>query len=55
MYRTIYNDRINEISTWILEKIINTIKNNENEKIHIDKPIHNWIFSPKNIDIDTYE
>ena len=28
MYRTIYNHRINEISTWILEKIICTIKHN---------------------------
>ena len=54
MYRTIYNHRINEISTWILEKIINTIKNNESKKIYIDKPLHNWIFSPKNIDIDDF-
>ena len=28
MYRTIYNHKINEISTWILEKIIFTLKNN---------------------------
>ena len=28
MYRTIYNHRINEISKWILEKIIHTIKHN---------------------------
>ena len=33
MYRTIYNHRINEISTWILEKIICTIKINFDKKI----------------------
>jgi len=32
MYRTIYNHRINEISTWILEKIIFTIKHNFEKK-----------------------
>ena len=36
MYRTIYNHRINEISTWILEKIIFTIKDNFEKKIWID-------------------
>ena len=35
MYRTIYNHRINEISTWILEKILYTIKNNSGKKISI--------------------
>ena len=45
MYRTIYNHRINEISNWILEKIIFTIKNNFNKDIWIDDCLSNWIFS----------
>jgi len=54
MYRTIYNHRINEISTWILEKIIFTIKDNFEKKIWIDKSLHKWIFSPKNLDFDDF-
>ncbi len=54
MYRTIYNHKINEISTWILEKIIFTIKHNFEKKIWIDKTLHKWIFSPKNLDFDDF-
>ena len=54
MYRTIYNHRINEISTWILEKIIFTIKHNFEKKIWIDKSLYKWIFSPKNLDFDDF-
>ena len=54
MYRTIYNHRINEISTWILEKIIFIIKNNNLNKIWIDKSLQKLIFSPQNIDIDDF-
>ncbi len=54
MYRTIYNHRINEISTWILEKIIFTIKHNYEKKIKLDRSLYKWIFSPKNLDIDDF-
>jgi len=54
MYRTIYNHRINEISTWILEKIISTIKCNFEKKIWIDRSLYKWIFTPKNLDFDDF-
>ncbi len=54
MYRTIYNHRINEISTWILEKIIFTIKNNFEKKIWLDNSLQKWIFFPKNVDFDDF-
>ena len=54
MYRTIYNHRINEISSWILEKIISTVKNNFDKKIWIDRSFHKWIFSPENIDFEDF-
>ncbi len=54
MYRTIYNHRINEISTWILEKIIHTIKDNINKKVWIDKSLYKLIFAPENIDFDDF-
>ena len=54
MYRTIYNHRINEISTWILEKIILTIKNSFNNKVWIDKSLYKLIFAPENINFDDF-
>ena len=54
MYRTIYNHRINEISTWILEKIIHTLKDNINKKVWIDKSLYKLIFAPENIDFDDF-
>ena len=54
MYRTIYNHKINEVSTWILEKIILTVKNNFEKKIWIERSLKSWIFSPKNLDFDDF-
>ena len=54
MYRTIYNHKINEISTWILEKIIYAIKNNREKQIWLDKSLHNCIFSPEKVDFDDF-
>ena len=54
MYRTIYNHRINEISTWILEKIIYTIKNNYAKDIWFDESLHKWIFSYEKVDFDDF-
>ena len=54
MYRTIYNHRINEITTWILEKIISVIKNYPSKKIWIDKCLRQWIFFPENLDIEDF-
>ena len=54
MYRSIYNHRINEISSWILEKIIFTIKENYEKKIFLDKSLYNLIFSPNNLTVDDF-
>ena len=54
MYRTIYNHRINEISTWILEKIIHTLKDNINKKVWIDKSLYKLIFAPENLGFDDF-
>ena len=54
MYRTIYNHRINEISTWILEKIIYTIKQNHEKNIWLDESLHKWIFNPAKVDFDDF-
>tara|TARA_A100001388_G_C28584010_1_gene410267 strand:- start:151 stop:729 length:579 start_codon:yes stop_codon:yes gene_type:complete len=54
MYRTIYNHKINEISTWILEKIIYFVKHNFEKKIWLDKSLYKWIFSPTKVDFDDF-
>ena len=55
MYRTIYNHRINEISTWILEKIIYLIKNKSSKRnIWIDQSIYKWIFTPRDLEIKDF-
>ena len=54
MYRTIYNHKINEITTWILEKIIFNIKANFEKKIWLDKYLYKWIFSPEKLDFDDF-
>ena len=54
MYRTIYNHKINEISTWILQKIIHIIKHNNEKSIWIDKSLGTLIFSPENLEIDQF-
>ena len=54
IYRTIYNHRINEISTWILEKIIYTIKNHMGEGIWLDRSLYKLIFSPEKVDFDDF-
>ena len=54
MYRTIYNHRINEICSWILEKTICQVQNKFNNSIWIDDVMKNWIFNPTNLDFDNF-
>ncbi len=54
MYRTIYNHRINEISTWILGKIIDTIKHNYEKNIWLDESLYKWIFASAKVDFDDF-
>ena len=55
MYRTIYNHRINEISTWILEKIIQIIKKYSAKKdLWMDESMRRWIFSPNQLEIKDF-
>tara|TARA_Y100000589_G_C27188267_1_gene643603 strand:+ start:1351 stop:2604 length:1254 start_codon:yes stop_codon:yes gene_type:complete len=54
MYRTIYNHRINEICTWILEKIFSKIKNDFKKNIWIDNYLYKWIFSPNELSFEEF-
>ncbi len=54
MYRSIYNHRINEICSWILEKIIFHIQNNFNNSMYLDNCMKNWIFNPNELDFENF-
>jgi len=54
MYRSVYNHRINEITTYILEKIIDTVRKNYDKKIWIDNSLHKWVHSPEKIEIEDF-
>ena len=54
MYRSIYNHRINEITTWILERIVYTLKNYSDKKICLDQSLYKWIFTPKDREISDF-
>ena len=54
MYRTIYNHRINEICTWILEKIFQKIRSEFKNKIWIDECLKKWIFASQSLDIKNF-
>ena len=53
MYRTIYNHRINEICSWILENIFSKIRK-ESSDIWMDKCLRNWIFDQKTLDFKDF-
>tara|TARA_Y100001933_G_scaffold253222_1_gene293219 strand:- start:1049 stop:2305 length:1257 start_codon:yes stop_codon:yes gene_type:complete len=54
MYRSIYNHKINEICTWILENIFNTIRAEFKGEIWIDECMRNWIFAPNKLDFNNF-
>ena len=54
MYRTIYNHRINEICTWILENIIKKIRQDFNTNLWIDHSLYKWIFRPEELDFENF-
>ena len=54
MYRTIYNHRINEICTWILESIFKKIKSEFKNKMWIDECMRSWIFTPQSLNVKNF-
>ena len=54
MYRSVYNHRINEICSWILEKIISLARELGPKDIWADKIMAEWLWSKDHIDINAY-
>ncbi|KGG16594.1 MULTISPECIES: HD domain-containing protein [unclassified Prochlorococcus] len=54
MYRAIYNHRLNEVSNWLLEKIIETARQFGEKKVWVDNCLAKWLWDPKKINLETF-
>tara|TARA_Y100001970_G_C14254607_1_gene874318 strand:+ start:4711 stop:5967 length:1257 start_codon:yes stop_codon:yes gene_type:complete len=54
MYRSVYNHRLNEISNWILEKIIKSARETKLKDIWIDKYFAELINNDNSMDINSF-
>ena len=54
MYRSVYNHRLNEVSSWLLEKVIAIARDLGPKKVWADEPMKTWLWNPKGIDIETF-
>ncbi len=54
MYRSVYNHRINEVCSWILEKLILTARELGPHKIWTDKYMARWLWNSNEIDLEAF-
>ncbi len=54
MYRSVYNHRINEVCSWILEQLIKTARLLGPKKVWADKYMSKWLWKNDEIDIETF-
>ncbi len=54
MYRSVYNHRLNEVCTWLLEKLIQTARGLGPKLIWADKIMHKWLWQTSTLDIETF-
>ncbi len=54
MYRSVYNHRINEICSWLLEQLIKNVRKFDPNKVWADEIMRQWIWSPQSMNVETY-
>ena len=54
MYRSVYNHRINEVCSWLLEQIVSTARELGPEKVWADKYMSTWLWRSNEIDLQTF-
>ncbi len=54
MYRSIYNHRLNEVCTWLLETLIRAVRKLGPNSIWTDEIMNKWLWDPTKIDINTF-
>ncbi len=54
MYRSVYNHRLNEVSNWLLEQLINTARQLGPKTIWADPIMAKWLWKPYEINVETF-
>ncbi len=54
MYRSVYNHRLNEVCTWLLEQIVKLARELGPNQIWADKSMAKWLWEPNEINLETF-
>ncbi len=54
MYRSVYNHRLNEVCSWLLEQLVRTARELGPKKIWADKYMATWLWQSDDIDLETF-
>ena len=54
MYRSVYNHRLNEVSNWLLEQIINTARKIGQNAIFADKAMGEWLWNHEKMSVESF-
>ncbi len=54
MYRSVYNHRLNEVCTWLLEQLIRTARKTGPKLVWADETMSKWLWEPSEIDLNTF-
>ncbi len=54
MYRSVYNHRINEVCSWLLEQIVETARQLGANKVWADRHMSKWLWHSDEIDLETF-
>ena len=54
MYRSVYNHRLNEVCSWLLEQLVNKARELGPKKIWADKYMAIWLWHQNDIDMETF-
>lgn len=54
MYRSVYNHRLNVVSTWLLCRVIATARRLGPDQVWADSTMARWLWDPSGLDIEAY-
>ncbi len=54
MYRSVYNHRLNEVCSWLLEQLIKSARELSPQEIWADAYMAKWLWNTNDIDIETF-
>ncbi len=54
MYRSVYNHRINEVCTWLLDQLIKNVRKFSPKQVWADNCMHKWLWEPDEINLEIF-